>query len=308
MSPLDFARKVWKYSRSGYTVHEHVNGESLKGFVRTLLSELLNLLTGKRCYLTFHAGVDQIFFPKEKAPALLPLYWIIFTIPKQIICNSAAVKAKIVEYGIAADKIEVIPAFTRQYLEFGHSPLPPEVESFFRRTPSVLFTYVRIRAGFNLDTLVEGFAAVANERDDVGLLLFGVTDDIDAVLLDDLRRRLAAHALTTRVLMLDELDHDGFLTVLTRSALYIRTPTTDGVSSSVLEALSLGIPVVAAENGTRPPGVVTYTGGNPADLASKIRYALDGRDELVANMPRPEIEDTLSSELRILTGGGYVSI
>jgi glycosyltransferase involved in cell wall biosynthesis len=108
--------------------------------------------------------------------------------------------------------------------------------------------------------------------------------------------------------MLDELDHDGFLTVLTRSALYIRTPTTDGVASSVLEALALGIPVVAAENGTRPAGVVTYTGDDPADLASKIRYALDGRDELVANMPRPEIEDTLGSELRILTGGGNVSI
>jgi glycosyltransferase involved in cell wall biosynthesis len=303
MSPFDFAKKVWKYSRSGYTIHEHVNGESLKGFVRTLLSEFLNLLTGKRCYLTFHAGVDQDFFPREKAPVLVPLYWVIFAIPKRIVCNSAAVKAKIMEYGVHANKIEVIPAFTRQYLEFSPSPLPPEVESFFRSIPRVLFTYVRIRPGFNLDTLVEGFAAIASARCDVGLLLSGVTDDIDAALFDDLRRRIAAHSLAARVLMLDELDHDGFLTVLTRSALYIRTPTTDGVASSVLEALALGIPVVAADNGTRPPGVVTYTSDDHRDLASKVCDALDRRDELVANMPRPQIQDTLTTELRVLTGG-----
>jgi glycosyltransferase involved in cell wall biosynthesis len=308
MSPLDFVKKVWKYSRSGYTVHEHVNGESLKGFVRTLLSELLNLLTGKRCYLTFHAGVDQDFFPKEKAPALTPLYWIMFVIPKRIICNSAAVKTKITDYGVNPNKIVAIPAFTKQYLEFCRADLPAEVESFFLRIPHVLFTYVRIRKGFNLSTLIEGFAAVASTRDDVGLLLFGVTDDIDAILLSDLRQRVAAHGLTARVLMMDELDHDGFLTVLTKSTLYIRTPTTDGVAASVLEALALGVPVIAAENGTRPVGVITYKGDDHLDLASKVHNALDRRDDLVANLPRPEIEDTLSEELRILTDGEYVAI
>jgi glycosyltransferase involved in cell wall biosynthesis len=308
LNPLDFLKKVWKYSRSGYTVHEHVNGESLKGFVRTLLSELVNLVTGKRCYLTFHAGVDQDFFPKEKAPALAPIYWIMFAIPKRIICNSAAVKAKITEYGVNPNKIVAIPAFTKQYLEFSRALLPAEVESFFGRIPRVLFTYVRIRQGFNLGTLIEGFADVASRLDDVGLLLFGVTDEIDAMLLRDLRERLAAHTLTSRVLMMDELDHDGFLTVLTKSTLYIRTPTTDGVASSVLEALALGVPVVAAENGTRPPGVVTYKSDDHLDLASKVRYALDRRDDLVANLPRPEIQDTLGEELRILTGGEYVAI
>jgi glycosyltransferase involved in cell wall biosynthesis len=302
MDPLDFVKKTWRFSRAGYTLHAHVNGDSYKGFVRTLLSQLINLATGKRCYLTFHAGVDQIYFPRAKAPALLPLYWIMFKIPRRIICNSEAVRAKIVEYGVRPDKIEAIPAFTRQYLEFQPVRLAEAAERFFARFPRVLFTYVRIREGFNLSTLIEGFAILTRCHADVGLLLVGVTDDIDPVLWEDFQRRMQSHGLTDRVCLVDDLEHDAFLTALTRSVLYIRTPTTDGVASSVLEALALGIPTVAAENGTRPRGVITFKSDDPADLAAKTGETLRDRDSIAATMPRPEIRDTLRDEIRVLTG------
>jgi len=302
MDPRDFVRKTWRFSRAGYVLHAHVNGDSYKGFVRTLLSQVLNLVSGQRSYLTFHAGVDQIYFPRQKAPALIPLYWLMFLIPRRIICNSAAVKAKIVEYGVPAGKIVPIPAFTRQYLEFQPVTLSEAAEAFYRRYPRVLFTYVRIREGFNLATLIEGFAILARNRADVGLLLVGVTDDIDPVLWDDLQRRLQSHGLSDRVCLVDDLEHDAFLTALTRAELYIRTPTTDGVASSVLEALALGIPTVAAENGTRPPGVVTFQSDDPTDLAAKTDAVLRDRATIAATMPRPEIRDTLSDEIRVLTG------
>jgi len=303
LGPWDFVRKVWRYSRAGYTVHEHVNGESAKGFVRVLLAEVLNLIAGHRCYLTFHAGVDQQFFPRHKAPALMPLYWIIFAIPRRIVCNSAGVKAKIVEYGVSPDKIVPIPAFTRQYLEFTSVPLSPNVESFFGQYPAVVFSYVRIRPTFNLPTLIEGFSLLARRRRDVGLLLMGVSDDIDATIWSDVERRMSVHGLQSRICIVEEFDHDEFLTTLTRSACYLRTPTSDGVASSVLEALALGVPTVAAENGTRPAGVITYTEDSPEDLAEKVEFTLMHRDRIVAAQPRPEIADTLSQEVLLLTGG-----
>ena len=302
MDPLDFVRKVWRFSAAGYTVHAHVNGDSLKGFVRTLLSQVLNLLTGKRCYLTFHAGVDQPYFPRRKAPLLFPVYWLMFAIPRRIICNSEPVKACIVEFGVRPEKVVPIPAFTRQYLAFERVTLPPQVEAFYARFAQVLFTYVRIREGFNLSTLVEGFALVARAREDVGLVVTGMTDDIDPVLLADFERRIAAHDLSSRVCLLGDLEHDAFLTMLTGSKLYVRTPTTDGVASSVLESLALGVPVVAAENGSRPPGVITFDSGDPADLAAELCKALDDHGRIVATMPRPEILDTLTTEILVLTG------
>ena len=63
---LDYVKKVWRFSRAGFVVHMHMNGESPKGFVLTLLAECINLLWGRRCFLTFHAGIDQPYFPRPK--------------------------------------------------------------------------------------------------------------------------------------------------------------------------------------------------------------------------------------------------
>jgi hypothetical protein len=61
---LDYVRKVWRFSRQGFTVHVHVNGASPKGFVLAILAALINLAAGRRCFLTFHAGIDQVYFPR----------------------------------------------------------------------------------------------------------------------------------------------------------------------------------------------------------------------------------------------------
>jgi glycosyltransferase involved in cell wall biosynthesis len=301
VSGLDYMRKVWRFSRRGFIAHIHVNGESPKAFVLTLVAQVLNLAAGKRSYLTFHAGVDQVYFPRPKSPALLPMYWLMFAIPRRIVCNSAAVKAKILEYGVADEKVVPIPAFSRQYLQFTRVGLGDAVETFYARFPVVLFTYIRIREGFYLDTLLEGFAELVRHRGDVGLLLLGVSGDIDKTLWADVERRLGHDGLATRVCVVDDMDHDAFLTALTRSAIYVRTPTTDGVASSVLESLALGVPVVASENGTRPPGVVTYSAADPRDMVAAIEGVLARRTEIVATMPSPDIRDTLADEIAVLT-------
>ena len=301
MGGLDYLRKVWRFSRRGYIVHAHVNGDSPKGFVLTLVAELVNLLWGRRCFLTFHAGMDQIYFPLPKYRWLAPMYWVMFTIPRRIICNSPAVRAKIAEYGIPAEKVVPIPAFSQQYLEFRPVPLPQAAEAFYARFPVVVFTYIRVREGFYLDTMIEGFARLAAVRPDVGLAVCGVSGDIDPVLMSDMAARVEQHGLAPRVHFIDDLDHDEFLVALTRSAIYLRTPTTDGVASSVLEALALGVPVVGAENGTRPAGVVTYSAADPDDLAHVMGRVLQHREEIVRSIPRPEINDTLTDEALILT-------
>ena len=300
MNGWDYVRKVWRFSRAGYVIHMHVNGESPKGFVLTLIAEAVNLLWGRRCIMTFHAGIDQVYFPRPKWPVLLPMFWLMFAIPRRIICNNEAVRDKICEYGVPPDKVVAIPAFSRQYLEYRTVALTAPLESFYRRFPSVVFAYIKIRAGFYQDVLVDGFAQVAAARPDIGLVISGIAGDIDEGLLKDLHERLERHQLASRVCLVDDLDHDGFLTALTRSALYLRTPTTDGVASSVLEALSLGVPVVGSENGTRPEGVVTYEATSPSDLAATVIRVIESRNAIVAALPRPEVRDTLADEMRLL--------
>ena len=297
----DYVRKVWRYARAGFLTHVHVNGQSPKGFVLAITAELLNLLCGRRCILTFHAGLDQAYFPRPRAPLLRPMFWVLFAVPRRIICNSEAVKSKIVEYGVRPDRIIPIAAFSRQYLQFERATLGDALETFYTRFPDVLFCYLSLREGFYADVLIEGFARLAETRPDVGLVLCGVSGHREQRVWDDFAGRIARHHLDPRICIVDDLDHDQFLTALSRSAIYVRTPTSDGVSSSVLEALSLGVPVVAAENGTRPASVITYPAKDAVSLAETIDRVLFARAEFTAAILRPVVPDTLSDEARVLT-------
>jgi glycosyltransferase involved in cell wall biosynthesis len=280
----------------------HVNGESSKGFLLSLLAEGIGLITGKRCFLTFHGGGrDQRFFGRPRYPCLIPMYWLLFGIPRRIICNSDAVKAKIVEYGVPAAKITPIPAFSVQYVERSETPLPPHLEAFLARVPAVIFTYVRIRTGFYLDTLIEGFAQVAVAAPQAGLVVCGLVGDVDPALHADFRTRIERHRLADRICLVDDLTHEQFLQALSRSALYLRTPTTDGVASSVLESLALGVPVVGSENGARPPGVICYPATDDSAMAAAVLRVLESRDSIVASMPRPPLRDTVAEEVALLT-------
>lgn len=301
LSGSDFVRKVWRYSRRGFVVHAHANGDALKGLLLALMAELINLACGRRCYLTFHAGAIQRYFPRHKNRWLIPVFWLLFAIPRRVICNSDAVKACIASYGVAPRKIVAIPAFSRQYLEFTPVELPAMVQEFCRRYSSIVFTYVRMRPLFFPITLIDGMAMVMEQRSDVGLVICGMAGHADEGVRPAVDAAIERHDIAHRICLLDDLDHDAFLTMLQRSALYLRTPITDGVASSVLESMALGVPVVACENGTRPGGVITYPAEDAEGMASAVCHVLANRETAVAGMASAEVRDTLSDEVALLT-------
>ena len=294
---LDYVRKVLRFSRSRFTVHAHVNGDSPKGLVLTLLAELINLLCGRRCVLTFHAGPLQKYFPQERSRMLAPVFRLIFLIPRTIVCNSEAVKAKIVSYGIDPEKIVPIPAFSRQYLQFHRVRLSDRLEDFIRDHDPVLSTYAFFRPEFYLESLIDSMKLLVERYPRLGLVVMG--SDAGSEMIAE---RIRALGLTNNTVLAGDLAHDEFLSLLTRTRMYIRTPSKDGVCSSVLEALSLSVPVVASENGTRPPGVVTFAPNDAEDLAAKVGDVLSAYDDVRQRIPRPEIRDTVLDEARLLSG------
>ena len=117
------------------------------------------------------------------------------------------------------------------------------------------------------------------------------------------QERIRHHGLADHICIVEDLDHDAFLTALRRSTVYLRTPITDGVASSVLEALALGVPVVACENGTRPTGVVTYPAEDHEQMARRLEYVIAHRAEVVQSIGRVNVPDTLVDEMSLLTAG-----
>ena len=199
--------------------------------------------------------------------------------PRRIICNSEAVKACIVGYGVPADKIVPIPAFSRQYLEFTRELPARGARGFLRPLPDGRL-HLRPHAAAVLSRDADrrdGARDAAPRRrrpGDVrrhqprrrGRVASGAGGDPRACGVQD------------RICLVDDLDHDAFLTALQRSALYLRTPITDGVASSVLESLALGVPVVACENGTRPPAWSPIPPTTRGAMAAAVEHVIDQRE------------------------------
>lgn len=301
---LDYLRKVWRFSRQGLVAHVHVNGASSKGFVLAIAAQVLNLACGRRSFLTFHAGIDQVYFPRPKYPMLWPVFWVLFSIPRAIICNSEEVKARILAYGVKASKVVPIPAFSTQYLDTAGEALPGEMGRFCQRFASVVFSYIKMRPLFHPVPLVEGFARLAENRADAGLVLCGVAGHQEPGLWETVQQKIDSLGIADRVLVIDDLSHGAFLQALGRATVYVRTHISDGVCSSVMEALALGVPVVATENHNRPPGVITYPAEDSEALAGTLSDVLARRHEIVASLPRSEVRDTLADEARLLTTVG----
>jgi glycosyltransferase involved in cell wall biosynthesis len=148
--------------------------------------------------------------------------------------------------------------------------------------------------------LVEGFARFAAQHPAAGLVLCGVAGHVDPGIWPAVEDRIARLGIGSRVLVVDDLPHAAFIQALGRAGVYLRTHVSDGVCSSVMEALALGVPVVATANGSRPTGVITYPPEDANALADALADVFGRRDQIVATLPRPDMRDTLAEEARLL--------
>jgi glycosyltransferase involved in cell wall biosynthesis len=277
-----------------------MNGHSSKGLVLAFLAEMISLLCGRRCVLTFHGGSNQSFFPKYNKISLIFVFYILFFIPKYIICNDDIVKEKISEYGISKKKIYSIPAFSKQYIEFKPVNIMEDIENFIKKSDPILITYIMLRPVFDVKTLLYSIKELTKDWPRVGLILMGSNTTPEDMEPEEVNSLIQEFVLEPHLCWTGDLPHEQFLTILSYASVFIRTPICDGVCSSVLEALALGKPVVASENPHRPPGVLTFKAGQHADLADKVRRALE-RNATGASQPKaPEVPDTVADEVKFL--------
>jgi glycosyltransferase involved in cell wall biosynthesis len=297
---FDYAWKVLAHRFRGFTFHAHLNGDSWKGYLLTLAPVLLGGATGKPAVITFHAGPSQIFFPRQRGFWRLA-FRLLFAASGEIICNHEPVKAVIESYGVPAVKVHAIPAYSVEYAEQVPASLPDPIDEFLCAHEPRLFSYSLFRPEFTIDALWEAFGTLRQRFPRAGLVLAG-----PQAVPQEVQQSLQQKHLESSVLIPGNLPHAQFLTAVQRSDVFVRTHLRDGVCTSVLEALSLGVPVVAAEDGQRPPSVVTYAPGDGRDLAVKLETVLADLPSARERVLRPGADNNLEREVALLlrTAGG----
>lgn len=283
----DFVTKVAWAVWQGCAVHIRVNGETVKGYFLALIALSLARLGRRPALLTYGGGHQQTYFPAPLHSVRHLAFSLLFRLPARIYCNSEAVKKVLLTTGIPPERVVPIPHFSNYYVKFTPSPFPPDVEEFYRRHEGVFFSYVCFRKEFALEFLAEAIRQFRASFPNVGFLLLGPWDRE----MDRMREYLRTEKLEDCVHVLASVPHDMFLNLLSRSLAHIRTPLTDGICSSVLESLMLKVPVLAADNGTRPAGTELWQEGNLDSLVDLMSEVARHREEFVTRIPEIELED-----------------
>jgi glycosyltransferase involved in cell wall biosynthesis len=161
------------------------------------------------------------------------------------------------------------------------------VNEFQSRHNGFFFLYACYRKEYMLDLVAEVMGRFRARYSNVGFVLAGTSDKE----LEQIRTFFRDQGLEQAVCVTGSVGHDVFLTMLTHSLACIRTPLTDGVSSSVMEALGLGVPVLGSDNGTRPEGVELWRPEDPESLLKLMTEAVSNRKAMVARIPQITVED-----------------
>jgi glycosyltransferase involved in cell wall biosynthesis len=286
----DYFRKVLQYVWRGYAIHVRVNGETKKGYVLALAALALARVAGRPALLSYCGGHRQSYFPAPKHSLRHLAFSLLFRVPTRIYCNSDRVRRALLTTGIRKERVVPIPHFSVQYVQFNPEPMPNAVRDFCLRLDGTFFIYVCYRKEYMLGFLADVVRRFRASCPTIGFLLVG-TSQFE---LEKLKEFFGNNNLQDAVCIIGSVSHNLFLTLLRPSLAYIRLPLTDGVCSSVLEALSLKVPVLASDNGTRPDGAELWRAGDAESLLTLMSEAVRNRHAMVARIPPVSIEDNTS--------------
>jgi peptidoglycan/xylan/chitin deacetylase (PgdA/CDA1 family)/glycosyltransferase involved in cell wall biosynthesis len=301
----DYFWKILKLSLRGYRFQTHVNGESPKGYLLALSAHLMGRAVGKPSVMTFHGGLPQSYFPRPDSRLLRFAFRLLFASAGSITCDNEEMKQAIQSYGTNGKPIAPFACFSSQYLKFQKQPLPDHIETFLGTHAPVFFCYVSFRPEYALEELRQGIELFAQRSPTAGFIWLGFpVKEIPHA--EEYLNKLPG-GRPRNILLLGNLDHDAFLSLLTRCFAYVRPPECDGISASVLESLAMGIPVIAAENGRRPEGVVTYKFADPKDLCAKLVYVVENYDAVKRATRLDKAEDAVEQAAEWLLENASVS-
>jgi glycogen(starch) synthase len=128
--------------------------------------------------------------------------------------------------------------------------LPQPLASFYNTHDPLLISVGLLEPEYDLPLQIEALGHVRQKFPSAGLVLIG-----SGSLEEELRSRISGCLYAEHALLCGDVPHATTIQAISRAHLMLRTTLYDGDAVSVREALHLGTPVIASNNGMRPAGV-----------------------------------------------------
>jgi len=254
--------------------HLHVGGD-ITGRVMALALAVSTFGRG-RCVLTVHSGA----FPQsEAAKAANPssVRGLIFRLFSRIIAVNEPIADVFRRYGVADDKVSVILPYALAIPDPA-VPLDANLVEFAEKHSPLLLSVGGLEKDYEPLFQIASMKAIRRKFPNAGLLLVG-----DGSMRQEVDAAVAESGCGDDILVAGNVPHEQTLHLMDRADVLLRTTLFDGDAISVREAMHLGTPVIATDNGMRPDGVELIEIGDEAGLVEKLSKVVSNRERGTAS-------------------------
>jgi len=256
---IDLLRHLYRIEYD--VLHLHIGGE-IPPRVLALIA-LCGAISRGKSALTLHSGGYALEMNREASPWSIAGY--AFRRYARLICVNKSMVEMFEKYGVNESRLRLIPPFFVK-LPDGTVPVPDLMRQFAASHAPFLLTVGLLEDAYNLQMQIDCVEQIIEMLPNAGLMIVG-SGSLEA----ELRHRIESKPYRNNILLAGDVPHEITIQLIEDCDILLRTTKFDGDAISIREALYLGRPVIATENGMRPEGVFLIS--NPVrggELVEKV--------------------------------------
>lgn len=247
-------------------LHLHVGGEVTPRVLS--LAFACSVFGRGRSVLTLHSGG----YPETKEAVLAKpktIRGMIFRRFSQIIAVNEKIADVFRLYGVADQRISVILPFSLQRPD-GNVNVPPPIAEFYKTHSPILLAVGGLEKEYDPLFQIAAMKDILEHFPHAGLVIAG-----SGSMLDEIEQTVAKSGYAENIYIAGNIEHRVILHLVNDADVLLRTTLFDGDAISVREAIFLGTPVIATDNGMRPAGVHLMPVGDADSLVSEVISAIN---------------------------------
>ena len=242
-------------------LHIHVGGDITSRLMRLMLACCV-FGKGKKV-LTMHSGG---YPTSESAVAAKPasMRGRIFRMFDRVISVNKAIAEVFASYGVETQKNLVIAPHSLRNPDDAVT-VPKNLAEFASVHSPFMLSVCSLEAEYDVFTQIEALGSVLTKFPDAGLMVVG-----SGAQEEEIRKSIESKPYAGRVLLAGGVENGVALHLMRSADVFLRTTLFDGDAIAIREAMFLGTPVIATDNGMRPEGVTLVSVKDKAALAEAI--------------------------------------
>ncbi|MGH9768548.1 MAG: glycosyltransferase family 4 protein [Blastocatellia bacterium] len=246
-------------------IHLHFGGNLTPRLM--MLALACCLMPRSKTVLTFHSGGYPL---SEAGKSANPLTFRGFVLRRfnRVIGVNRELDKLFRRFGVAERQIRLIYPHAIS-LDSAEETLPNPLAPFFQTRHPTLLTVSGLEPEYDLSLQIDVLGRLRERFPDAGLVIIG-SGSLEA----EVRARIQSKPYAEHILLCGDVPHSVTLRAIAESDLFLRTTLYDGDSISVREALLIGTPVIATDNGMRPAGTRLIPCSDPDALRRTIEQVL----------------------------------